>query len=102
MMNNKNLVGNKVNKTPKTELQTENLKRVLRPIIKEILKEYSAKPTKVPDLEGVLEKYGIGDILATAEEFYKTKNERGSAILTKKLRDTYEKLLDYSGKHLEN
>lgn len=82
--------------------KNESIKRLLRPIIKEILLEYQSKPTKVPDLEGVLEKYGIMDILATAEDYYKNKNERGNAIIAKKLMSTYEKMLDYTNAHLDN
>lgn len=81
--------------------KNESIKRLLRPIIKEILLEYQSKPTKVPDLEGVLEKYGIMDILATAKDYYKTKNERGSAMITQQLIDKYESLLDYTNAHLK-
>jgi hypothetical protein len=81
--------------------KNESIKRLLRPIIKEILLEYQSKPTKVPDLEGVLKKYGIMDILATAKDYYKTKNERGSAMITQQLIDKYESLLDYTNAHLK-
>lgn len=81
--------------------KNESIKRLLRPIIKEILLEYQSKPTKVPDLERVLEKYGIMDILATAKDYYKTKNERGSAMITQQLIDKYESLLDYTNAHLK-
>lgn len=41
------------------------------------------------------------DILATAKDYYKTKNERGSAMITQQLIDKYESLLDYTNAHLK-
>lgn len=56
------------------------MKRVLKPIVESLLTEaeLDLKPTKIPNMDKIFEKYGILDVLYTAHLYYKGSDEEES------------------------
>ena len=56
------------------------LKKVLKPIVESLIKEaeLDLKPTKIPNMDKIFEKYGILDVLYTAHLYYKGSDEKES------------------------